>query len=314
MKTKSVVIIAPSNDVHAIAVAQSINKKTKTKCYIWDTGSKCNERNLTYKNGLYILDIDGQRLTNEDIGSIWWRRPRNVTIPSVVVDPQAKRHIIESHSSLMNAFLHSMEDRTINSVAASYRTDDKALQLLIAESCGLKVPQTVISNNFEEIYSFSTMHDQIVMKPLTLTWGCFPEARIIDEKHISNHRQEIELAPTIYQQAILPAIDYRVTVVGEEIFTVEIKKNNIMAQNYVDWRIDSSSECIRSQLPLELEEKILLFMKKLGLYYGAIDIRATSTDYYFLEINTAGQYLWVEVDTALPISSSMGELLLNTAG
>ncbi|EML9734721.1 hypothetical protein P4310_17400 [Bacillus thuringiensis] len=312
IKKKKVLIIAPLNDVHALAVSNKINQTPDAECIIWDTGSQCNEWRLTYEDGMFCINIGNTKLKDQDIHSIWWRRPQKIKFPTEIVDPQAKRHINDSHNSLLYAFLHTMERRTVNSVTASYRADDKALQLLVAKSCGLSVPNTIVSNNYEQIFTFTSKLEKVVVKPLTMLWGCFAEACIIDKDFVKHHRQEIELTPTIYQEIIDPAIDLRVTVIGDKIITARIKKNNPVAKESIDWRLDVTSECISEELPETISKKILLFMRELGLTYGAIDLRRTEDGtYYFLEVNTAGQYLWVEIDTGLPISSALGTLLLN---
>jgi glutathione synthase/RimK-type ligase-like ATP-grasp enzyme len=46
------------------------------------------------------------------------------------------------------------------------------------------------------------------------------------------------------------------------------------------------------------------------LTFGAIDMIVTPTgEYVFLEINANGQYLWIEKQTGLPITSSIVDLL-----
>lgn len=313
VQKKCVLIIAPLNDVHALAVASKINQSPNAECIIWDTGSQCNQWRLTYENGSFYINTKRKKLKDEDIYSIWWRRPQSIKMSSEIADPQAKRHVHESHQSLLYAFLHSMEGKIVNSVAASYRADDKALQLLIARSCGLGVPDTVISNKYEEILTFSSKFKQLVVKPLTTLWGCFSEACIIDNDFVKQHRQEIELTPTIYQEMIHPATDLRVTIIGDQVFTARIKKNNPAAKEHIDWRLDVTNECVSEELPDTVSQKLLLFMRRLGLVYGAIDLRRTDDGtYYFLEVNTAGQYLWVEVDTGLSISLALSNLLLNT--
>ncbi len=69
-----------------------------------------------------------------------------------------------------------MEGRIVNSIAANDRVDDKTLQLRVARSCGLAIPSTVILNNYNEIYTFVAKRKKLVLKPLTMTWGCFGEA------------------------------------------------------------------------------------------------------------------------------------------
>ena len=49
------------------------------------------------------------------------------------------------------------------------------------------------------------------------------------------------------------------------------------------------------------------------LVFGAIDMIVTPAgEYVFLEINANGQYLWIEKQTGLPITSSIVDLLIGT--
>jgi glutathione synthase/RimK-type ligase-like ATP-grasp enzyme len=52
-------------------------------------------------------------------------------------------------------------------------------------------------------------------------------------------------------------------------------------------------------------------MKRLGLVYGAIDMRKNVRgEYIFLEINTAGQWLFMEEPTGMPISETLADKLI----
>jgi glutathione synthase/RimK-type ligase-like ATP-grasp enzyme len=47
-------------------------------------------------------------------------------------------------------------------------------------------------------------------------------------------------------------------------------------------------------------------MRRLGLEYGAIDLRLTPDgDYVFFEVNPGGQFLFVEHACGLPISAAL---------
>lgn len=203
-----------------------------------------------------------------------------------------------------------MEDRTVNSLSASERSDDKATQLRDAASSGLAVPETVITNEFEVVEQFVRRRQRTVMKPLVMTYGCFGEARVVDHSTVCSYQAEIELAPAIYQEVIEPADDLRVTVIGAEMFTARIQKNNEQAKKHIDWRLDPASQCVADSLPVEVARKTATMMRKQGLKFGAIDFRRTPDGrHVFLENNTAGQYLWVEVDTRMPMSLSLARLL-----
>ena len=52
-------------------------------------------------------------------------------------------------------------------------------------------------------------------------------------------------------------------------------------------------------------------MRALGLRYGAIDmILDQNGEYYFLECNPGGQFLFVEIQTQQPISLALASALM----
>ena len=60
------------------------------------------------------------------------------------------------------------------------------------------------------------------------------------------------------------------------------------------------------EIPDEVEEKLLELKRRLGLVFGAIDMRLTPAgDYVFLEINPGGQFMYIEAASGLPIAEAM---------
>jgi glutathione synthase/RimK-type ligase-like ATP-grasp enzyme len=56
-------------------------------------------------------------------------------------------------------------------------------------------------------------------------------------------------------------------------------------------------------------------MQRFGLNYGAMDVIVTPDGrYVFLEINPAGQYMWIESKLGLPITDALVELLSEPLG
>jgi glutathione synthase/RimK-type ligase-like ATP-grasp enzyme len=65
------------------------------------------------------------------------------------------------------------------------------------------------------------------------------------------------------------------------------------------------------ELPAEVARRCVALTRALGLAYGAIDLVLTPEGrYVFLEINPAGQYLWIEEETGLPISEAICDWLV----
>src|SRR3546814_8596319 len=70
----------------------------------------------------------------------------------------------------------------------------------------------------------------------------------------------------------------------------------------------------KHDLPEPVSRKLLDLMDRLGLEYGAIDLRLTpGGDYVFFEVNPAGQFLFVEHACGHPISDAMAERQIGRA-
>jgi glutathione synthase/RimK-type ligase-like ATP-grasp enzyme len=67
-------------------------------------------------------------------------------------------------------------------------------------------------------------------------------------------------------------------------------------------------------LPDATKKKIAQLMKRLGLVYGAIDLRRTPEGaYVFLEVNPAGEWRFVEERTGQPMTDAFAEMLVEFA-
>lgn len=70
------------------------------------------------------------------------------------------------------------------------------------------------------------------------------------------------------------------------------------AEYPVDVRMNLNAHYEAHSLPAEVENLLRTLMARMGLEYGAIDLRLTPEgQYVFLEINPAGQFLYIEQDT-----------------
>jgi glutathione synthase/RimK-type ligase-like ATP-grasp enzyme len=118
----------------------------------------------------------------------------------------------------------------------------------------------------------------------------------------------VRYAPVIFQEYI-EGVDLRITVIGNSIFAAEIDAQETSYP--VDMRMVIGEAHIRPvELPPKVQKKILELQRRLGLYYGAIDMRRTPQgDYVFFEVNPAGQWLFVEERTQLPISQAIADYL-----
>jgi glutathione synthase/RimK-type ligase-like ATP-grasp enzyme len=120
----------------------------------------------------------------------------------------------------------------------------------------------------------------------------------------------------IYQPYIDKIYEVRLTVIGKKLFATRIDSQT--KRKTVDWRYDLDDgkdwplriDC----LPEEIERAVRGLVSQLKLELACIDLICTPhNEWYFLEVNEQGQFLWLE--EALPqqrLLQSMCELLLGS--
>lgn len=154
----------------------------------------------------------------------------------------------------------------------------------------------------------------MICKAFSATETNWRETRLVGEEELAN-LGNVRFAPVIFQRYIEAAYDLRITVVGGEIFPTAIYSQETAYA--IDCRIDIGRARIEAvSIPEPVQTKLHTLMDALGLVYGAIDMRLQPDGtYVFLEINPAGQFLFIENVTKQPIAHSLaGSLAASSAG
>ena len=149
----------------------------------------------------------------------------------------------------------------------------------------------------------------VICKAFSATEQQWRETRLVGDQELAV-LDNVRYAPVIFQEYIPADVDLRVTVVGDELFAAAIHSQE--SEYPVDFRMDMANTRIEAaELPRDIAERLLDLMGRLGLVYGAIDLRRTPDGrHVFLEVNPAGQWLFVEQATGQPIAAALARLLL----
>lgn len=259
---------------------------------------------------VYMINGPDGRFDLGDVRVAWWRR-----IVPFSVDPKINRPIdrsfSESESSqAVNGVLDALDCTWVNPRAADESAHRKPFQWEVAHRVGLHLPRTLVTNDPEAARSFI---DQVgvrktVFKAFLASIEEWRETRLVEMSDLAR-LDSVKYAPVIFQEYI-DGVDLRITVVGNRLYTAEIDARQTSYP--FDMRMVIGEANVRPiDLPLAARDSILRFMSELGLVYGAIDMRRTADGrFIFLEVNPAGQWLFVEQRTGLPISKAMADLLV----
>ena len=122
-------------------------------------------------------------------------------------------------------------------------------------------------------------------------------------------------APVIVQPYVAKDYELRVTVVGDHVFTCKIDSQG-NPESAVDWRSRNVGGIPHTafEIDLALKQSLRDFMREAGLEYATFDLIVTpQEETFFIDCNPAGQYLWVENRTALPITTAIADWLDGSA-
>ena len=247
------------------------------------------------------------------VRSVWWRRPQVPDLLSIP-DDNVRAFTYNEWQEATNGLWQLIDAPWMNPPARDEVAGRKLLQLKIAAELGLRIPRTLVTSDPDQARSFIAELgvERTVFKTFSCTHEIWRETRLVGRQEL-DLLDSVRLAPVIFQEYIPADADLRITLVGESIFPAAI--HNRETDYPVDFRMSLGQALTEAtELPPEVERKLHALMKCLGLVYGAVDMRRTPKgEHVFLEINTAGEFLFVEERTDLPISSAVADWLVRPA-
>ncbi len=213
-----------------------------------------------------------------------------------------------SFSSTMD-FMRAAADHapiSFNGSREPAATDSKIAQLEVARICGFRLPDTLVSNDKDEILAFLDEHPDAIVKPLTSaailpigddlsTSRYLPTMRVRTQDVRAQESGAFVLAPGIFQGLVEKKHELRVIAFGEEIVTFKLD-SQARSFTSLDWRAgEPLVECVRVETPAEIVSPIRAFLALSGLHSTVFDFAVTpDEEVVFFESNPAGQ--WARMD------------------
>lgn len=254
------------------------------------------------------LHIGGRVVYASQISAVWARR---FTLPAVLesVGPTHRDFVRRELSTVMDAFLDGTDAALhINPHAADHIAGNRLLQSQKAKRVGFTVPKSIVTQSRYEAEAFLAATERSVTKSIsfgqTSSDGQVCFTTVVDSDVDLNG---LFCCPSLFQEAILKQFDWRVTIVGDRIFSAKI------CSDCQDWRSDrtNAQRFVGAVLPNEIAERLLALHRESKIVYGAHDLIETPHgDFVFLETNPAGQWAWLELTLGLPIGRALADELV----
>jgi glutathione synthase/RimK-type ligase-like ATP-grasp enzyme len=327
---KKIIALTVQDDLHTNKIAKILQERYDEELIELSRetyGKEWQTSIIAKKTGFKIhFEHKGVEFSNKDVRSMWLRRNFHFASSHDNASPQ-ESYIASQTAIHVNSTIRLLAESTfcINSPEANWRANSKALQASYAIACGLKIPETFQGGQPNLLHEFSeetTKNFPLCIKPIeSAHLKIDANTTLAHYTRIFNRRpleelDSVRMCPVTIQKYIEKDYEIRATVVGEKIFAALIDTKNASPEAKIDFRhYDwANTPYYPLELPETVNKKILRLMRRLKLNYGAIDlIKTADNEYYFLEVNAQGQWLWVEDMTGLKISDAIAMKLLSAA-
>ena len=257
-----------------------------------------------------IYTSAGRQVDLTDCHAAWWRRPLPYTLHDGMDPDAASFTYTECHEAFGGA-LALLKVAWVNPPHLDERAHHKPLQLATAAEVGLCVPRTLITNDPDDARQFIAELGmaRTIFKTFLASEQHWRETRLLRDDELAQ-LDSVSLAPVIFQEYVAAEADIRVTITGDRMFATAIRPG---PDSYaIDFRMDMAAASFEpTSLPDDVAANLRALMRALGLVYGAADFRRTPDgNHVFLEVNPAGEWLFVEERTGQPITEAMADLLI----
>ncbi len=316
-----VLIISNKSDITSDFIVKQLNEK-EIDFFRFNTDELTKTISCTldlHKNSFILYDtIKKEKVNLAEITAVYFRRPE---LPIIESDDLNRGEI----NLIQNEILYTLEGiykllrkaYWISPIYSIREAENKIFQLEVAKELNLKIPKSIISNQYEDVNEFYSSCDKnCIIKPI--------KSGLIEDENISkviytnlldkmpSSREQINSCPNFIQSHVIKKGDIRVTMVGEKAFAALIHSQED-SKTKVDWRINQDFlKHSRIELPSDIHNKCVKLLRHLNLRFGAIDfVLDKNEEFIFLEINPNGQWAWIEKLTGYQISHEITNLLVN---
>lgn len=251
------------------------------------------------------------------IGAAWMRRAKPL-LPAAEMATELRMQ--QERAACQDLLWRCIpEKRWLNSPQRNRAASSKLWQFEQARQVGLRLPKTLVSNNWQEVIdTFSS--DKIIYK-MTES-GRLPTAAGDTFVYTHVFNRSLSALPTnslpfpgIWQEYVPKKREWRVTIAGERAFPVAIYTSTDAKDDWRRLQTDEGHVQFKAHdFPAPILEQCHALLKRLNLRFGAFDfIETPRGDYVFLEVNPNGQFLWL-LQHGVPIAEAIADELIAIAG
>lgn len=214
--------------------------------------------------------------------------------------PAALQRVQSLHGALW-AWADDVRGCVLNRPSAMASNASKPYQAMLIEQHGFRVPETLVTTDSEAAQAFWERHGDIIYKSVSGVRSVVSRLKSSDRGRLP----DVAWCPTQFQ-AWIPGCDFRVHVVGAQVFAVQIDCGAD------DYRYAGGHDVSLRAVELEPEvaEAAVRLATALQLPLTGLDLRRTPDgEWYCFEANPSPCFTYYENQAGQPIAAAVASLL-----
>ena len=242
-----------------------------------------------------------REINNNNCKSIYYRKPVPEDLIGIYEEKYHQFSYRESYS-LIEGLAEGFSGKCLSRPSSMRRSWNKVFQAMTASEVGFKLPKLSITNNTDSVKHLC--ENKSIVKPLSI--GSIADSSHKEYVQTNLYDSKCDLSflkytPAYFQLYIEKDYEVRVTFVGKKAFSVKID-----SEDAVDWRKPGNKvDYSVFEIPESIYMNCLNYLDKTDMAFGCFDFIVSGEEWYFLEMNSNGQWAWLEFETGLAISKEI---------
>ena len=242
-----------------------------------------NRHLIIVRPGVVDLVIDGHDYQVTAATTVWWRRQGWADISHLDDEEAQLAHDEGPH--ILRGALQSAGVRWVDDPSVVDRAELKLFQLQAASNLGIRVPDSVATNDLAAARQFTAARP-CVAKALSPGFGITPYTDTVTNEDLDRVAQ----LPALLQEEVTASADLRVVVIGSSAWVWRRLRDGTV----LDWRAeDASGSDFRVTGDPEVLNHACQVTSALGLTMSVQDWLETDSGPVFLESNAQGNWMFL---------------------
>jgi glutathione synthase/RimK-type ligase-like ATP-grasp enzyme len=254
-----------------------------------------------------VLQLGSRRVAVEDVTGAYLR------LVDVGVLPELADTTADAGAALARA--HAFVDavyqwaeispaRIVNRPSAMGSNGSKPFQARLAARCGFDVPETLVTNDPEEVMAFRDRVGSVIYKSTSGVRSIVQTLGHADLRRLAS----VRWCPTQFQEEV-PGFDVRVHVVAEEVFATRVR-SAATDYRYAARQVGEPAQLAACTLPDDVAARCVALTAELGLAFSGVDLRfAPDGRVVCFEVNPCPGFSYYEHHTGQPIAAAVARYL-----